>query len=93
MGLHRFTHGIDQHLGAALNFNVQWVAHLHLLEHGGAAGFGNEPNLKPAFFALHIGQDLSIGYSSHDAETIELYLEESFTFVTYSDEAVVTLTR
>lgn len=44
-------------------------------------------------FALHIGQDLSIGYHRHDAETIELYLEESFTFVVYSDEAAVALTR
>ncbi len=43
-------------------------------------------------FALHIGQDLSIGYTGHDAESIELYLTESFTFAVYSDEAAVTLT-
>src|SRR5699024_8977586 len=42
-------------------------------------------------FALHIGQDLSIGYFSHDAENIELYLTESFTFAVDSDEAAVTL--
>ncbi len=42
-------------------------------------------------FALHIGQDLSIGYTAHDAENIELYLTESFTFAVYSDEAAVTL--
>lgn len=40
-------------------------------------------------FALHLGQDLSIGYSSHDAESIELYFQESLTFLTYTNEAVV----
>ena len=28
-------------------------------------------------YELHIGQDLSIGYLSHDAEHIQLYLQES----------------
>jgi uncharacterized linocin/CFP29 family protein len=31
-------------------------------------------------FVLDVGQDLSIGYSTHDAETVSLYIEESFTF-------------
>lgn len=44
-------------------------------------------------FALHIGQDLSIGYDSHDAENINLYLEESIAYAVYSDEAAVTLVR
>lgn len=44
-------------------------------------------------FELQIGQDLSIGYTSHDAETIELYLQETLTFIVYSDEAAVPLTR
>lgn len=43
--------------------------------------------------AMHIGQDLSIGYHSHDSENIELYLTESLTFAMYSEEAAVTLTR
>ncbi|MBY6410673.1 bacteriocin family protein [Rhodococcus sp. BP-252] len=42
-------------------------------------------------FALHLGQDLSIGYSSHDAEKIELYFQESLTFTAYTSEAVVSL--
>lgn len=43
-------------------------------------------------FEIHLGQDLSIGYLSHDAETVQLYLQESLTFSLYSPEAAVTLT-
>jgi uncharacterized linocin/CFP29 family protein len=42
-------------------------------------------------YELHIGQDLSIGYSSHDATTIELYFQESLTFLMYTSEAAVAL--
>ncbi len=42
-------------------------------------------------YQLSLGKDLSIGYSSHDAETIELYLEESFTFLPFTAEASVTI--
>ena len=41
-------------------------------------------------FVIESGQDLSVGYSAHTADTVELYLEESFTFrVTEPDAAVV----
>ncbi len=43
-------------------------------------------------FALHVGEDLSIGYLSHDATRIELYFQESLTFVTHTSEAAVALT-
>jgi len=43
-------------------------------------------------YELHIGQDLSIGYLSHDATSIELYLQESLTFSSYTSEASVALT-
>ena len=42
-------------------------------------------------FTLHLGQDLSIGYLSHDAGGVELYLQESLTFLALTGEAVVTL--
>ena len=29
---------------------------------------------------MTVGQDLSIGYRSHDKENVDLYLTESFTF-------------
>jgi uncharacterized linocin/CFP29 family protein len=43
-------------------------------------------------FVFESGQDLSIGYESHDAQTVTLYLEESFSFRVVSNDAAVTLT-
>ncbi|GIH16260.1 family 1 encapsulin nanocompartment shell protein [Rugosimonospora africana] len=43
-------------------------------------------------FALHLGQDLSIGYLSHDATSVHLYFQETLTFLVYTDEAAVPLT-
>ncbi|KNX37448.1 family 1 encapsulin nanocompartment shell protein [Luteipulveratus halotolerans] len=43
-------------------------------------------------YELHLGQDLSIGYQSHDADMIELYLQESFTFLVNTPEAGVAIT-
>ncbi|WP_395729600.1 family 1 encapsulin nanocompartment shell protein [Nakamurella sp.] len=43
-------------------------------------------------YALHLGQDVSIGYLSHDAAHIQLYLQESLTFLAYTAEASVPLT-
>jgi uncharacterized linocin/CFP29 family protein len=40
-------------------------------------------------FELYLAQDLSIGYLSHDIETVTLYFEEAFTFLTHTPEAVV----
>ncbi len=42
-------------------------------------------------FELHLGQDLSIGYLSHDAEHVELYFQETLTFVVQTPEAVVAI--
>lgn len=42
-------------------------------------------------FELDLGQDISIGYLSHDATTVELYLQESFTFRMLTSEAGVAL--
>ncbi len=42
-------------------------------------------------FDLQIGQDLSIGYLSHDSETVRLYFQESLTFLVYTGEASVAL--
>ncbi|WP_028923187.1 family 1 encapsulin nanocompartment shell protein [Pseudonocardia acaciae] len=43
-------------------------------------------------YELHLGQDLSIGYSSHDAGHVELYLQESLTFLALTAESSVPLT-
>jgi len=42
-------------------------------------------------FTLQLGQDLSIGYLSHDADTVELYFQESLTFLVHTEEAVVSI--
>jgi len=42
-------------------------------------------------FALHIGQDVSIGYLSHTDSAVRLYLQESFTFLFLTSEAAVAL--
>jgi uncharacterized linocin/CFP29 family protein len=48
-------------------------------------------SLRGGDFVFESGQDLSIGYSSHDAETVRLYLEESFSFHVATPEAAIAL--
>jgi uncharacterized linocin/CFP29 family protein len=43
-------------------------------------------------FELHLGQDVSIGYDSHNGSNITLYLQETFTFLPLTTEASVNLT-
>jgi uncharacterized linocin/CFP29 family protein len=43
-------------------------------------------------YELYLGEDLSIGYLSHDAATIDLYFQESLTFFVQTTEAGVELT-
>jgi uncharacterized linocin/CFP29 family protein len=42
-------------------------------------------------FELTVGQDFSVGYASHDRESVELYLTESFTFRVLEPKAAVGL--
>jgi len=42
-------------------------------------------------FDLHVGQDISIGYLGHSDTAVRLYLQESFTFLLLTTEAVVAL--
>jgi len=42
-------------------------------------------------FDLRLGTDVSIGYLSHDANTVQLYLRETMTFLCYTAEASVAL--
>ncbi len=43
-------------------------------------------------FVFDSGQDVSIGYDSHDSEVVRLYLQESFSFHVATPEAAVALT-
>ena len=42
-------------------------------------------------YELHIGQDLSIGYSSHTETAVHLYLRETLTFLMLTSEASVSI--
>jgi len=42
-------------------------------------------------FDLQLGTDVAIGYASHDADTVQLYLQETMTFLCYTAEASVCL--
>jgi uncharacterized linocin/CFP29 family protein len=42
-------------------------------------------------FLLDCGQDIAVGYDHHDADTVHLYLEESFSFRVATPEAAVAI--
>ncbi|WP_417518125.1 family 1 encapsulin nanocompartment shell protein [Minwuia sp.] len=42
-------------------------------------------------FELYVGRDFAIGYSSHDARHVKLYLEETLSFRAIGDEAAIAL--
>jgi uncharacterized linocin/CFP29 family protein len=48
-------------------------------------------SLRGGDFLFESGQDLSIGYDSHDAQVVRLYLEESFSFHVATPEAAVAM--
>ncbi|HEU5265663.1 MAG TPA: family 1 encapsulin nanocompartment shell protein [Jatrophihabitans sp.] len=77
-----YGYPVRRHLEDLLDGEILWAPALD-----GAAlvsGRGGD-------FELRIGQDLSIGYASHDATSVTLYLEETFTFLVYTPEAAVSL--
>jgi uncharacterized linocin/CFP29 family protein len=44
-------------------------------------------------FAFDSGQDISVGYESHDTQTVSLYLEESYSFRVLTPEAAVAIAQ
>jgi uncharacterized linocin/CFP29 family protein len=46
-------------------------------------------SLRGGDFVMDVGQDISMGYLSHDADGVTLYLEESLTFRVLEPDAVV----
>ncbi|HUO71742.1 MAG TPA: family 1 encapsulin nanocompartment shell protein [Solirubrobacteraceae bacterium] len=49
-------------------------------------------SLRGGDFLFESGQDLSLGYTSHTGEVVQLYVEESFSFHVATPEAAVVLT-
>ena len=72
-----------EHLGHILGGPLVWAPGVH-----GAVTL----SVGGGHFLFESGQDLSIGYSSHDADLVRLYLEESFSFRIATPEAAVALT-
>jgi uncharacterized linocin/CFP29 family protein len=48
-------------------------------------------SLRGGDFLFEAGQDISLGYNAHDAATVQLYLEESFSFRVATPEAAVAI--
>ncbi len=48
-------------------------------------------SLRGGDFLFESGEDISVGYASHDADAVALYLEESFSFRVATPEAAVAL--
>jgi uncharacterized linocin/CFP29 family protein len=71
-----------QHLQEILGGPIVWAP--------GVDG-GVVVSLRGGDFLFDSGQDLSIGYESHDADAVQLYLEESFSFRVATPEAAVPL--
>jgi uncharacterized linocin/CFP29 family protein len=71
-----------EHLREILSGPIVWAPGVQ----GGAV-----VSLRGGDFLFDSGQDLSIGYESHDAESVQLYLEESFSFRAATPEAAVAL--
>ena len=44
-------------------------------------------------FSLESGQDLAVGYESHDAQSVALYLEQSYSFRVLTPEAAVAISK
>lgn len=72
------------------------LEHLHLIVGGPvvwapAVDGAVVMSLRGGDFGLTVGQDVSIGYSTSNANEVELYLEESISFGNHSPEAAVSL--
>ncbi|HWE80528.1 MAG TPA: family 1 encapsulin nanocompartment shell protein [Gaiellaceae bacterium] len=50
-------------------------------------------SLRGGDFLFDCGQDVSVGYQTHDDRNVELYLEETFSFRAATPEAAISLSR
>jgi uncharacterized linocin/CFP29 family protein len=73
---------IRDHLARVVDGDIIWAPALD----GGLVLSGRGGD-----YELRLGQDLSIGYLSHDAATVQLYFQETFTFAVYTAEASVSI--
>ncbi len=84
-GLTQTTHGgypVLEHVRRLLDGPIVWAPGID-----GAVVL----SLRGGDFELTVGQDFAIGYLDHTASTVQLYLQESFTFRVLTAEAAVPL--
>ncbi|WP_026416210.1 family 1 encapsulin nanocompartment shell protein [Actinomadura oligospora] len=74
---------VYQHLAKLVDGGIVWAP---------AIDGGVVMSTRGGDYRLSLGQDLSIGYTGHDASGVNLYLLESFTFLASTAEAAVALT-
>ncbi|HZK88686.1 MAG TPA: family 1 encapsulin nanocompartment shell protein [Stellaceae bacterium] len=85
VGLTETTHGgypVLEHVRRLIDGPLVWAPGLD-----GSAVM----SMRGGDFELTVGEDFSIGYLSHDADKVRLYLEESFTFWLLSPQAAIPL--
>ncbi|HXP22377.1 MAG TPA: family 1 encapsulin nanocompartment shell protein [Streptosporangiaceae bacterium] len=73
---------VDEHLARLTGGEVIWAP---------AITGGFLLSARGGDFELHLGQELSIGYLSHDAAAVQLYFQEALTFLIHTSEAAVAL--
>ena len=73
-----------RHLRELLDGPIEWVPGLDV---------GVVLSMRGGDYLLEVGEDLSIGYESHTAETVGLYFEETFSFRVATPEAAVAIER
>ncbi|MGH7248274.1 MAG: family 1 encapsulin nanocompartment shell protein, partial [Pseudomonadota bacterium] len=77
-----YGYPVLQHIHRLVETDIIWAPAIH-------GGF--VLTTRGGDFALQLGQDFSIGYLSHSASAVRLYLQETFTFVLLTGEAAVPL--
>jgi uncharacterized linocin/CFP29 family protein len=87
---HRLATEAAEHGGTLLVEHLKKILDGPIVWTPGVVG-GVVVSLRGGDFLLESGQDLSVGYASHDAETVNLYIQESFSFRVATPEASVAL--
>ncbi len=80
----------SEHGGYPLLEHLRQIAGGPLVWAPGVAG-AVVVSLRGGDFLFESGEDISIGYETHDADAVHLYLEESFSFRVVTPEAAVPL--
>jgi uncharacterized linocin/CFP29 family protein len=85
-------------LGEARNQGYPVIEHIKRIVNGDviwapALAGGCVLSMRGGDFELHLGEDLSIGYTSHTDTVVRLYLRETLTFLMLTSEASVSVTQ